>query len=199
MDQASAPRNQRGSQERILGRSHTKTLSMGVMLFVYFALLLAIPVFSWEHVDSPFTLSGTQNIHLESPASHLPSSALQPVLRDAPSSLLAVVLLLVVSLGLAWGMRRWRRIAALGFACILGVFTLAAAIHGVHHSLDHQGGNECPVYVVSQHVSCSSSEALQCFTPRLRIEATPAGDTSHIASLQGYSLHPKRAPPFLLS
>jgi hypothetical protein len=199
MDHASAPRHQRGSQKRVPDRSHPKTLSVGVTLFVCFALLLTMPVVSWGHVDPPFTLSGTQNIQIESPASNLSSSALQPVVRDVPSSSLVVVLLLAVSLGLAWGMWRWRRIAALGLACILGVFTFAAAIHGVHHLLDYQGGNACPVYAVSQHVSCSPSEALPCFTPLLRIEATPAGDTSHTASFQGYALHPKRAPPFLLS
>jgi hypothetical protein len=124
--------------------------------------------------------------HFELPAFGLPTGGL-----------LWAGLALVAGIGLLrLAARRSRgRVIALGLSLALGVFTLEAAVHSVHHLAKPETAATCPVLSSSQHLSWGEAQAAAVDAPPLCVAPAPllrADDAPHWLI---YRPHQGRAPP----
>jgi hypothetical protein len=105
------------------------------------------------------------------------------------------VLMAVALARVAW---RWRRTAALGFALVLGMFSLGIAVHSVHHLLEPGKAAECLVFSASQHMSGTLAELCDVQAPVLVVTtASPGHDDGPILTHRFRSDLPRAPPPFL--
>jgi hypothetical protein len=177
----------------------TARLRAWVPLAVVLALLLGSSLRTWAHGDLSSTLPVGQPSSYVGQAPQPWFPAAQPTPPATPGAPLTFMLFVLMAVALARGAWRWRRTAALGFALVLGIFTLGIAVHSVHHLSEPGKAAECLVFSASQHMSGTLAELCDVQAPVLAVTtASPGHDDGPILTHRFRSDLP-RAPPAFLS
>lgn len=124
--------------------------------------------------------------HVELPAFDLP-----------PGDLVWAGLALIAGIGLMRlaAHRSRGRAIALGLSLALGVFTLEAAVHSVHHLAEPETAATCSVLAGSQHLSWGEAQAGAAEAPPLRVAPAPLLPAEDAPQSAIYRPHQGRAPP----
>lgn len=163
-----------------------------VSLLVVLTFLLVTPSLSWGHAAAALPLPPSQE---SVPEPSIPDG----VPSGASPSLPPVALLLLAALGLGWVTWRWRRVAALSLALVLGFFAFETAVHSVHHLSDPQKATQCQVLSASQHVTGAPAETSGLCAPPLAAEARPSAGAESLLPPGFLRPDQGRAPPSLLA
>jgi hypothetical protein len=87
------------------------------------------------------------------------------------------------------------RVIALGLSLALGVFTVEASVHSVHHLAEPETAATCSVLTGSQHLSWGEAQAAAADAPPLRVAPAPLLRADDAPPSLIYRPHQGRAPP----
>jgi len=120
-----------------------------------------------------------------------------PAVDLPPGDLVWAGLALIAGIGLLrLGARRsGGRVIALGLSLVLGVFTLEAAVHSVHHLDEPEMAATCSVLTGSQHLSWGEAQVAAADAPPLRAAPAPLLRAEDAPQSLIYRPHRGRAPP----
>jgi hypothetical protein len=131
----------------------------------------------------------------EAPAPEAQASGPAPQSGAVTGIVLSVALALLGVAGLGCLPAGRGRIMALALSLAVGVFTLEAAVHSIHHLGDPATAATCPVLCGSGHLSWGEPPASEIGAPPLHATAAPRVASEDASQSLLYRPHQGRAPP----
>jgi len=164
-------------------------------LLVVLAGILGSSLHTWAHSNLSSTLLSVEASQHECQAPQPWLPVAHPRSPAVPEVPLTVVLFVLMAVGMAQGLWRWRRTTALCLVLVLSTFTFGIAVHAVHHLLEPEEAAECLVFSASQHVSGTLDEPCVVHAPGLALTTASPDDPDVPTVNLRYRSDLPRAPP----